>query len=339
MRKWLKRIGLTVLALLVVGSLAGALYEQVGRHKARAEFPPPGRLVDIGGRRLHLDCRGTGSPIVVLEAGLDMNGSLSWAPVHDSIALTTRACAYSRAGIMWSDNKPGPHSAPGIASDLDAALTAAGEAPPYVMVGHSLGGPYIMAYTKQFPDKVAGLVFVDASHPDQVDRIAKATGKKMDSPLGGARALAAFAWTGLARLLIPVDTSSVPAAVGRTAAAYAPTSLGPMLEESAGMEETMTDAGALRTLGDRPLVVLTAMKAIDSVTLATIGMSPDQGRKLQAEWLKMHNEEASWSSASEHQVLPDATHYIQRDRPDVVIAAVRRVVERLRTPVDTTGRH
>ena len=93
MRKWLKRIGLTVLALLVVGTLAGALYEQAGRRKASAEFPPPGRLVDIGGRRLHLDCRGTGSPIVVLEAGLDMNCSLSLAPVNDSISLTTRACA------------------------------------------------------------------------------------------------------------------------------------------------------------------------------------------------------------------------------------------------------
>jgi len=339
MQKWLKRIGLTVLVLLIVGTLAGTLYEQVARRRSKADFPPPGRLVDIGGRRLHLDCRGSGSPIVVLEAGLDMNGSLSWAPVHDSIALTTRACAYSRAGIMWSDDKPGPHDASTIAADLDAALTVAGEAPPFVMVGHSLGGPYIMAYTKRFPDKVAGLVFVDASHPDQVTRIAKAVGKEMDSPLGGAKALAAFAWAGLPRLLLPAeDSPAVPEPTRRAAAAYAPTSLGPMLAESDGMDETMADAGAFRTLGDRPVVVLTAMKAIDSATLATIGMSPEQGQKLQAEWLILHNEEASWSSVSEHQVLPDATHYIQRDRPDVVIAAVRHVVTRLRQPADSSSR-
>jgi pimeloyl-ACP methyl ester carboxylesterase len=140
-------------------------------------------------------------------------------------------------------------------------------------------------------------------------------------------------------LLLPVDNPpSVPEAANRAAAAYAPTSLGPMLAESDGMEETMADAGAFRTLADRPVVVLTAMKAIDSATLATIGLSPEQGKKLQAEWLIMHNEEASWSSASEHEVLPDATHYIQRDRPDVVVAAVRRVVARLHQPADSTGR-
>jgi pimeloyl-ACP methyl ester carboxylesterase len=239
---------------------------------------------------------------------------------------------------MWSDDKPKPHSAPTVAADLDAALTAAGEAPPYVMVGHSLGGPYIMAYTKRFSDKVAGLVFVDASHPDQVARLAKAIGKELEAPLGGAKALAAFAWTGLPRLLLPAEnTPAVPEAARLAAAAYAPTSLGPMLAESDGMEETMADAGAFRTLGDRPLVVLTAMKAIDSATLATIGLSSEQGRKFQAEWLILHNEEASWSSASEHQVLPDATHYIQRDRPDVVIAAVRHVVARLRHPADSAG--
>jgi len=110
-------------------------------------FPLQGKLVDIGGRRIQLDCRGTGSPIVIFESGLDINGSLSWSAVHDEIAKTTRACAYSRAGIMWSDPKDGPQNAKTIAEDLHAALAAAGEKPPFVLVGHSLGGPYIMTYT------------------------------------------------------------------------------------------------------------------------------------------------------------------------------------------------
>lgn len=333
MGKWLKRIGLGLVALLAVLTVVGSIYERMARRRATADFPAPGRLVDIGGRRLHLDCRGTGTPIVVLEAGLDMQGSYSWLPVHDSIAATTRTCASSRAGVMWSDDSPGPHNAVTVATDLEAALTAAGEAAPYVMVGHSLGGPYIMTFTKRYPDKVAGLVFVDASHPDQVARLAAALGRDLEPPLGPMKALAKIVWTGLPRLLIPTDTSSIiPAAARGALAAYMPTSLGPMLAEAEGMDSTMAEAGTFRTLGDRPLVVLTAMAPMDSSTRATLDISADAAEKFTNTWKDLHLDERSWSSRSEHILLPDATHYIQRDRPDVVIAAVRRVVDQLRQP-------
>src|SRR5215510_334494 len=98
----LKRMALGLAALLVAALAVGSGYEFTLRRRALREFPPPGRMVDIGGRKLQLDCRGTGSPIVVLESGLDMRGSLAWALVHDPIAATTRTCAYSRAGLMWS---------------------------------------------------------------------------------------------------------------------------------------------------------------------------------------------------------------------------------------------
>src|SRR5215213_7765967 len=106
MTRWVKRaaIGLACLTAIAVGSGAG--FEAAMRGRTARGYPAPGRLVDIRGRRLQLDCRGRGSPTVVLEAGLDHLGSLSWAAVHDSIARTTRVCAYSRAGIMWSDPSP-----------------------------------------------------------------------------------------------------------------------------------------------------------------------------------------------------------------------------------------
>src|SRR5689334_25308998 len=99
----MRRIGLGVLAIIALALGVGSGYEAIGRSRAARDFPPPGKLVDIGGRRIQLDCRGTGTPTVVFEDGLDMGGSLSWFGVHDSIAKTTRACAYSRAGIMWSE--------------------------------------------------------------------------------------------------------------------------------------------------------------------------------------------------------------------------------------------
>jgi len=201
MKRWIGRIALGLALLLVLIVLVGAGYEAAGRRRAAREFPPPGKLVDIGGRRIQLDCRGAGSPTVVFESGLDINGSLSWSAVHDSIAKTTRACAYSRAGIMWSDPSEGPQTAKTIAEDLHATLRAAREQPPFVMVGHSVGGPYIMTYTKYFGSEVAGLVFVDATHPDQVARFKEVTPVTLHESMRPYRVAAAFSRTGFVRAM------------------------------------------------------------------------------------------------------------------------------------------
>ena len=333
--RWLRRIGAAVLALLVVAAVAGAAYEMWSRQRAAAELPPPGTLVDIGERRIHLDCRGSGAPIVVFEAGLDVYGSVSWSAVHDAVAQTTRACAYDRAGILWSDRSSAARNADAIATDLHRALQAANEKGPYVMVGHSLGGPYAMTFTKQFGDDVAGLVFIDASHPDQQERIEEATGQPIEQPTAGPKLLAALAWTGLPRLLAPsLGYPKAPEQANAALAAYLPSSLRPMLDELAALDETFGEAGTFRSLGDRPLVVLTAMAPLRAEDLAALKLTPEQGLQLQAAWLELHEDEASWSSRGRHVRLDDARHYIQFDRPDAVIDAVREVVESIRTPSD-----
>src|ERR1039457_1199458 len=101
MQKWIIYSSLVIFTLIVLAIIVGVGYEMMARNRAARDFPPLGKLVDIGGRPIQLDCRGSGSPTVVFESGLDMMGSLSWSAVHDEIAKTTRACAYSRAGIMW----------------------------------------------------------------------------------------------------------------------------------------------------------------------------------------------------------------------------------------------
>ena len=330
-KRWMKRILIGVLALVATAIMIGSGYEAKMRRRNVQDYPVPGRLVDIGGRKIQLDCRGSGSPLVVLEAGLDMNGSLSWVKVHDSIAVTTRTCAYSRAGVMWSDDNPGRQSATMIATDLQAALVAGGEKPPYVMVGHSLGGPYIMTFTKLHQADVAGLVFVDASHPEQIQRFKEVLGRKLEPPVGMIKAAAALAWTGIVRIAMP--GKSAPDRVGQTTAAYAPTSLGPMLEEMDAIDSTMAEAGSFRQLGNRPLVVLTAMAPTDTAQLKQMKISREESVKFQAAWKMMHDDEASWSTQGEHIIVPDATHYIQYDRPDIVIAAVRKVVGLVRNPV------
>jgi pimeloyl-ACP methyl ester carboxylesterase len=332
MKKWLRRFGLAVLVIVLAAVVSGSAYEWFGRRSARRDHPPRGTLVDIGGRRIQLDCRGTGTPTIVLESGLDILGSLSWGSVHDSLAGTTRTCAYSRAGIVWSDRRSDPFTGSGVADDLHAALQAAGERSPFVLAGHSLGGPLILAYTGRFPDQVAGMVMVDASHPDQLERLKPFMSEGEVPAMTAMKVGAALSWSGLVRFLTRNGQGQVaqPEADKRAMESYASTSLGGALREFEGLEVVLREAGQYRQLGDRPLVVLTAMKPLSEEERAGAGMSEAQAAGMKQAWLAMHRDEATWSSRSRHEVLDDASHYIQFDRPDVVIRAVREVVGEVR---------
>jgi pimeloyl-ACP methyl ester carboxylesterase len=155
------------MAAVIAGlSLAGAGYEAIASRGDASAYPPPGQMVDVGGYRLHLQCVGTGSPTVVLDAGLG-GTSLDWSLVQAEIGQTTRVCAFDRAGMGWSDSSPEPRDAQHIAQELHALLHNANVPGPYVLVGWSYGGMYAREYAGQYSDEVAGLVLLDSSHPDQ----------------------------------------------------------------------------------------------------------------------------------------------------------------------------
>lgn len=336
-KQWTINICLASFILIAFATIVGIAYEMSGRKHAEREFPPPGKLVDIGGRKIQLDCRGTGSPTVIFEAGLDMDGSLSWSAVHDEIAKTTRSCAYSRAGIMWSDPRNAPQNGISIAQDLHATLSKAGEQGPFVLVGHSLGGPYIMTYTKYYGQQVAGLVFVDASHPEQVQRhdaikkLSEPKLMKLRDKVG-----AALNWTGVVRAVAAFHgkPTNVSDRAFQAIKAYAPTSLGAMLKEDDSFNDTLAEAGTFRQLGNRPLFVLTAMAPYSEQVRSNFNITVDQAKQYEDASKRMQDELATWSSQSQHQLIVGSDHYIQFDRPDVVIAAVRSVVESVRANRD-----
>lgn len=342
---WLKRIALGALALIVLLVASGTGYEFWARQRAHEQFPPRGRLVDIGGRHIHLDCRGKGFPTVVLEAGVDTSGSLAWSAVHDQIAAVTRTCAYDRAGIMWSDPSPMPQHADAVADDLHATLVAAGETAPFILVGHSLGGPYSMSFSRKYGGQVAGLVFVDASHPDQMARFKAARIDVLSAitPSPRVKLMAWLTWVGWTRLPALHNTlpshramPNFPARAAMAARAYAATSMPASLAEREALDESLAQAGALRSLGARPLIVLTAMKPYPEDALKSLKMSRADATRMQSLWKRLHEDEASWSTRSRHQLVPDSTHYIQFYRPDVVIAAVKEVIRTVRA--DNSGR-
>ena len=150
-------------------AIAGAIYEKISEARDRRFNPMPGRLFDVGGYKMHIDCVGEGSPTVILESGLG-DTYVSWRKVQPQIAQFSRVCSYDRAGLGYSESTSRPRTSKVMAQELHSLLQAAAVAPPYVLVGHSMGGFTVRLYASLYRNEVAGMVLVDASHPDQENR-------------------------------------------------------------------------------------------------------------------------------------------------------------------------
>jgi pimeloyl-ACP methyl ester carboxylesterase len=249
-----------------------------------------------------------------------------------SVAQTTRACAYSRPGIMWSDRTDRPFDATALAHDLHRALVGSGESAPWVMVGHSIGGPYVAMFTGVFDAEVAGVVLVDPSHPDQFARFAAVTGKSLVPDPAQPRLGARLAWTGLVRLL-PAEAPPAdwPLVISQIPPAFLPISVAGLAKEVEAIPAMMAASSSFKALGSRPLIVLSAMKGQSPAQLDAMKLTSAQGDSLQAVTWALHEDQATWSTRGRHRLIPGASHYIQLDRPAAVIAAVRDVVQEVRS--------
>ena len=199
---------------------AGGWEPWLGRHGIVPGYGDLGRAVAAGdGRRLYLDCRGSGSPTVVFEAGMGMDAR-SWGTVFPAVAATTRACVYSRAN-RWGSDPRGPHTVAEAVADLRAALATAGESPPYVLVGHSLGDVYVRVFAGRAPAEVAGLVLVDAFGPDGFRRLialapvglAERWQANLDGNIAAVEATERLRWTASEEELAEVDLGDLPVEV------------------------------------------------------------------------------------------------------------------------------
>ena len=170
MWRWTTRILIGLCAGLIVAACSGATYQWISTRKELAETPPPGRLVDVGGHRLHIWCTGAGEPSVILETGLG-GSTVGWGFVQPEVARFTRVCSYDRAGLGYSDPGPSPRTTRRIARELEQLLDRSGIAGPWVLVGASSGGFTARLFASERSERVAGLVLVDASHEDQAHDI------------------------------------------------------------------------------------------------------------------------------------------------------------------------
>lgn len=165
----LKYAFVLALALLFCSSHANAQPRMVSDE---IDIAPPGRLIDVGGYQLHINCVGHGGPVVMLESGVG-GFSLEWMHIQEALAEDAIVCAYDRAGYGWSDMGPLPRTAMRISDELHALMQNSGLPGPYILAGHSFGGLVAQYYARQYSDEVAALVLIDASHPEQFQRLSR----------------------------------------------------------------------------------------------------------------------------------------------------------------------
>jgi pimeloyl-ACP methyl ester carboxylesterase len=322
--RWTKRVFAGLAGVVVVLLLAGAAYQFIATKIDERKYPPPGRLVDVGGYRLHLYCVGGGTPTVVLDAGLG-GGVPDWSTVQPGVSKFARVCAYDRAGMAWSDSGVRPRTSRQVVAELHALLGNAGERPPYVLVGHSIAGIHVQLYASQYPDEVAGLVLVDSSHEDQLSRKGMTGIPSFYPPL--IKALSPF---GVVRLmdLVGAPSPNIPPEVeAKRAAIYSHTrSMYSYADEISAIAVSLEQlrAGPMR-LGDKPLIVLThGMKE------ASNAGSPEGVEQAAQAWAELQTDLARRSSSGRQIIAERSGHYIQFDQPDLVIDAIRQVVEATR---------
>jgi pimeloyl-ACP methyl ester carboxylesterase len=253
--RWLLYPVLAAMGLAAVGGT----YQTLGTAIAPT-ISMPGRLVDVGGHRLHLSCTGTGTPTVVVEAGGgEMAANLGW--IAPAVARETTICVYDRAGRGWSENADTPQDAVAISTDLSTLLHRAGVPGPYVMAGHSFGGLYTLTFAAQHPDEVAGMVLIDSTFPHYGDTVGAPPVAGSYDAVGRVAALASsLARLGLGRLYSTIAATDLPAreqAEQRASTATAAT-LRSTIEEYARANTSMEQAASLRDFGDKPLMVLSA---------------------------------------------------------------------------------
>ena len=316
---WLRRLFFIVVALTLAAALSGVIYQFVAVNRERARYPAPGNLVDIGGYRLHIYCLGHGSPAVVLDSGLG-DSFYSWRKVQAQIAEFTQVCSYDRAGYGYSDHSPLPRRGPVFAEELGKLLVNSSVPPPYILVGHSLGGANIRIYASRNLSSVAGIVLVDSVHPDQWDRLPPAIWKIQQEQ---GREAKKFEWEvlfGIPRL--KRECGSDPQEIvlnctfesGRTWAA-----------EIALVRESIANAKPTGPFDSIPLTVLShdPDKLIEE-------FPAELRRPVNIVWEQMQEELVHLSTQGKQTIAKNSSHYIQNDRPELVIDEVHKIVNTVR---------
>ena len=319
-RRWTRRrkFFAALLVIFVGGPAVGWIYEQYAVRRDQRLFPAPGQFADAGGRRLHYVCGGSGTPLVLFEVS-GFSNAMSFRDARSGLARRTRVCSYDRMGIGWSDPGPTEITAGMLAADLRRLLDTLSPREPVIVVASSIGGLPAEMFARRHPERVAGLVFLDAGNGEAVARL-----PERDIPLvsrSACRAVQAASAIGLVRLFDPWRLRQRSESARSAAVMY----------------------------GSKPWVMLCAMVRAGNTTIREFASVPQLPRDLpvtalsaetreaflppaMSTWVQInepverlretHRHLAGRSSRGVWRVVPGSDHLIASSQPQAVVDAV-----------------
>src|SRR5688572_12590465 len=312
-----------VVVLIVLLPVAGLIYEAYKDGTAAIEFPPPGMMVDIGGRRLHLVCTGEGERTVLFEAS-GWGTALSAARVRDRLSSLMTVCSYDRSGNGWSDPGPSSASAAELARDLAVLQDRAQLRWPLVIVASSIGGLTAEMFVRQYSERVAGLVLVDAANSELLPTLNAVAG----------RARTAFCTTsmlarfGVVRLVDPFGLNESEELRRSAALTYSPRPWAQLCAIARGIDRTSQEFKDVPPLStDLPLTVLSAPTADDLVPPVFHRFT--DAKEMQSAAQASHKRMALKSNRGRWQMVSDSTHLIAESQPEAVSDAILVMLETL----------
>lgn len=328
---WVGRLLIGIVIFVFALIIAGFTYETIVSKNDLNHYPPPGKLVDVGGYKMHLYCTGESNaaqPTVVLAAAGGL-ASADWALVQPEAAAFARVCSYDRAGYGWSDSGPLPRASQQIATELHTLLLNAGEKAPFILVGHSFGGHTVRLFADQHSDDVASMILVDARPETMLDNpVLKEVGDGRDSNKFVLFSL--LARLGVTRLLgtalLPPNFQErlpdYPAVISYRAKYFDANR-----NEAVVIAESDAQLKEVGALGSLPLIVI--QHGIPDVFAHLPTKEAGQAERA---WQESQEKMVALSAYGQGIVAENSGHFIPIDQPEIVVETIQQVMRALEQP-------
>lgn len=323
--KWLKRILLGFLVLLGLLLIIGFIFERISRSNAE-DLIPHGQFADVGGHKLHYYIKGEENPTIVFESALDPAGHLQWFNLQQKISEFATTISYDRAGLLWSERGNNPKTGEKMAEELHLLLEKANVSKPYILVGHSLGGVILRSFVSKYPQDVKGVILVESASPNDDEYLSDELYTTVNE--GMPSGILKFANSiGIARLMFKgmfpdkeefnYLNTLMPALLYKSA--YG------VLEEGDQIPLLKKEANSIKSFGSIPLYVISAT---DSNRFDSMITDEKLKNELIDAWAEMQRDLLKLSTDSEQILVPNSSHYINEDKPEVIVEAVRNMISK-----------
>ncbi|MBG9587273.1 alpha/beta hydrolase [Cytobacillus firmus] len=317
-----------IIYILIFILLIGFIYEKQAEKQTLKKFPAPGEMVNLNGDILHVNIKGEGSPIVVIESGSG-SWSIDWFKVQNTLSKYATVVTYDRAGYGWSSRSSKPRTGDQIVNDLHDLLRAKDLKGPIILVGHSLGGLYTRLYVQKFPDDISGVVLIDSTPIDfnsKLSQINPKSAHKFHKASEQNNNIAAFlSRFGVTRIIAKsLELNEFPTEIRELKSELAVQSKFYLtINEEINYTSQLKEKLQGKSFNDIPLTVITHSKPTD---FTKFGFTGEENKTIEDHFQTMQRELSNLSNDSSFVIAKNSGHNIMFENPEIITKEIKKMI-------------